>query len=428
MSNRINNLLVVVFLFAITFEYSKIYFPFFLLGKSIDGESLSYIDLARVIIMLMILSIFTQKISKKKLFFLLNSPLFKVLSLYTFYLFVSVFIVSNKVDATPLVGHIYYYLLFIILYFYIREESVELILKSFVYIGVVTGLLAIFQTFSGVLFWNFDLLNGDNNIFLRANVFFTDPNILSRYLVVWFVITYAFNKNNLAFKKTFLLVFILAIIIGQSRGAIVTLFLIMLIINFYKNIFNIKISKKYTFKTLKILLLIIFFISVFAIVGEYSDRFSLDKLSNLSLLGARLALIDTAFNMWIDSIFFGHGFGNFSSVAVERYSEYLPYQGNYVTHSHTYLMTVLAELGLIGAFFIFLIFKVILSKVQYFKKGNHLYVIPILIILICFINSQSISRFLDEYLVWLSMAIILVIQQKHKEGDFSTRARARLKP
>jgi O-antigen ligase len=129
--------------------------------------------------------------------------------------------------------------------------------------------------------------------------------------------------------------------------------------------------------------------------------------SNLDLV--RVYLINAGWQMFLDHPITGVGFGGYQHALTTTYKRYLPAQPP-ATLSHTALVTLLAELGLVGIL-LFLGFLVLLARevvisIRLRTPWRSWVVLPAVVILAILAYSQVEGRMLEEPYLWLALGLL----------------------
>ena len=237
----------------------------------------------------------------------------------------------------------------------ISMKRIELALKSFMYSSLVLAVLGIYQYFSGNFFWNEDLANWGNTGMNRINVTFSDPNILARYLAILIIMSWTLVDTSLVARPVLqacLLAGFAALLFTFSRSGWLLVPVGLAVTWWYSTRAT---RAKIVGRALIVgTLAVVLFVSI----GALTERGE-SLAGGSGALGSRLALIETGFQMFRDHPALGVGFGSFGRVALEDYTEFLPYGGQAAYLSHTALVTVMAELGTVGLALTFWIFRAI---------------------------------------------------------------------
>ena len=146
-----------------------------------------------------------------------------------------------------------------------------------------------------------------------------------------------------------------------------------------------------------------------------SSRFGSLTLG-VGALGARVALIDTGIRIFRDHLLFGAGLGSFQTVALAQYPFYLPFQGEYVTLSHTALVTIAAELGLTGLalttyLFVGLLRSFRTSMASATPAIRSYAVGALLAVALIVVSAQSEGRLFEDPIFWIFAGVLVSIER-----------------
>ena len=333
---------------------------------------------------------------------------------------------------------------------------------AFLLTGLAIALFSIFQYYSGFYLWNGDLsgwIGSIGQVVNRVNATFLDPNTLARFMGI--VIT--FSTAYYAFAATkwgkFLALFsanasVAALFFTLSRAgwASFGISFLALILVIPK---NLKIMLFYTFLLLTSALVYLTSPGVMARVGNVqyvieetatgtagqyeillgsrlqnsatgsgSDtgemRFKevpdyLGRILTLLPLDARrLAAIKAGILMFLNNPLFGVGIGNFQKSYTTQYSYMIaepPPNENPVTLSHSSLITLIAELGLVGILW-FSVFLFTLTRVfiRALAKDPHVKFVSLacgISLLLLILHSQYQGNLFEDPLFWLLNGILV---------------------
>jgi O-antigen ligase len=148
----------------------------------------------------------------------------------------------------------------------------------------------------------------------------------------------------------------------------------------------------------------------------------------LPLQDNRTYLIGAGVKMFTDHPVTGVGFGGYQHALLTTYRGFLPSRPT-DTVSHTYLVTVLAEQGLVGAV-IFLAFLLQLGREAIsFRQRRDGWAtwstIPAMLIIPIFLYSQFEGRFMQEPYLWVSLALLY---SSHRLAEMSGESAADREP
>ena len=107
---------------------------------------------------------------------------------------------------------------------------------------------------------------------------------------------------------------------------------------------------------------------------------------------------------------------------IDRYLDYLPWGIHSATLSHTDIVTVLAELGIIGLTLLLLLFYFMYKqfKRNYSITDNNLKAYALIVLsglIIVIIGAQAEGRFFSEPLLWLFLGLGMAIEKINKKRN-----------
>ncbi len=133
-------------------------------------------------------------------------------------------------------------------------------------------------------------------------------------------------------------------------------------------------------------------------------------------IGTRQYLIEGGWAMFLEHPFSGVGLGNFQWAIEHPYSYILPYIG-VVSRSHTTLVTVAAEMGILGilAMLIFLATFLIQNLRASGKMRNYMLAANCGVLVI-WLSSQGEGRFFEDPLLWAFWGLSLAVAKQEQVG------------
>ena len=268
------------------------------------------------------------------------------------------------------------YFRFIVLIFaisYFLEKNVDLIKKFTLVFLITIGFLildAYIQFFFGRNIFGFENINS-----VKLNGLFDDRGVLGSYLVrllplIFAVIInqYGLKKNEMILSIILLLIVVLIFISGSRSSFYLSILFLFLIISLFKGL-----------RTKVIILSFVSIISI-SVIGNFNKK--IDNVINYSLKDPVVQILHTpdnnvekisflnkkfyifthiyqahyftAFNMFKDNKIFGQGNKMFRFLCKEE-RFYVNYH-SCSTHPHNFYIQLLAENGIIGFLFVFIIF------------------------------------------------------------------------
>ena len=327
------------------------------------------------------------------------------------------------------------YFRFIILIFainYFLEKNVDLIKKFTLVFLITIGFLildAYIQFFFGRNIFGFENINS-----VKLNGLFDDRGVLGSYLVrllplIFAVIInqYGLKKNEMILSIILLLIVVLIFISGSRSSFYLSILFLFLIISLFKGL-----------RTKVIILSFVSIISI-SVISNFNKK--IDNVINYSLKDPVVQILHTpdnnvekisflnkkfyifthiyqahyftAFNMFKDNKIFGQGNKMFRFLCKEE-RFYVNYH-SCSTHPHNFYIQLLAENGIIGFLFVFIIFisvsylllrELVSRNIKNIKFFNDT---SLFILIGIFMNLWPIVPSGNFYNNWLSALIYLPI-------------------
>ncbi len=297
------------------------------------------------------------------------------------------------------------------------RRDLERIVGAFFLAAGLLAALAAAQRLFGVFNWRGILIQSDAFSY-RSNATFADPNNLARFLAVAMslaagvILTTGPRRQTVYLAVPALAVGAIGIVATASRSG-----WLMLVLSTFLVVLMSPIAR-YTKVRITALCggaMILMLGLLFAQGGADADRVR-SLTSGVGVLGQRTFLIDAGWEMFIHNPIVGVGSGNYQHSLVTTYHYLVPYWARATTLSHTSLISLVAELGLMGlALFLFVALRITITLVRtYFATDvayNRLIVgwlasslIGILLV------SQSEGRLFDEPYLWVLFAIVIAVE------------------
>ena len=398
--------------------------------------------------------LFSYYFSKDKPLHLIDNNLFKIFILFWIYI-VTLSIFASEISISLKSSFFYLrfglYTLAIIYFLNIVQNSTKIIYSLYKYTFIFVLVDSVIQVFFGVDLFG---LKPDNQNLMRISGPFGDKYILGSFLqkilpvFIYFVLKIYQLKKRIKISDIIIIIFTFTMIYRSGdRSA----FGLILLFSFIFFLINGKLRKK----MLAILVFFIVISSLFTLQnpkifernfhdtinqfkGKYYEKFLIEEISETKLNFMIFSFhhqshYSTAFRMFLDKPIFGHGVKMFRyecknfqynpSVDIKNsFIEGYKYSKTLVatrearkgygcsTHPHNTYIQFLAETGLVGFLFIFIIFLYLGIKIiDYFKKdSNKLYPESALLIGI-FINLWPIIPTGNFFNNWISMIYFIPI-------------------
>ncbi|MCC6383127.1 MAG: O-antigen ligase family protein, partial [Dehalococcoidia bacterium] len=296
------------------------------------------------------------------------------------------------------------------------RRDVERIVGAFLLAAMALALLAVAQRLFGVFNWRAILIQSDDYSY-RSNATFADPNNLARYfalamsLAVGMVLATGPRRLTIYLAIPTLVLGAAGIVATASRSGWIMLLACTLIV--------VLVAPIARYTKLRLVggagLALVALVALLLFQGGTDAERVRSLTSGVQVLGQREFLIRAGFQMWKDSPLVGVGSGNYQHALVTSYLHLIPTWAR-TTLSHTSFVSILAELGVVGAaIFLFVAFRVGLTVVlAYFRTKvvyNRLMTgwLGAGLLGIVF-HSQSEGRLLDEPYLWLLLAILVAFE------------------
>ncbi len=297
-----------------------------------------------------------------------------------------------------------------------NRRDVERIVGAFLFIAAVLAAIAIAQRLLGVYNWRAILVQSDDYSY-RSNATFADPNNLARYfavsmsLAIGLLLSTGPRRQTVYLAIPMLVLCAAGIVATASRSGWLMLVFCTFIV--------VLISPISRYTKGKLIFgaagaLVAMLALLFLQGGTNAERVK-SLASGVQVIGQREFLIKAGWQMFKDSPFIGVGSGNYQHALVVSYLDIIPPWAR-TTLSHTSLISLLAELGIVGMLaFLLVVVRVGISVIRaYFAttvEYNRLIIgwlgaSMIGIVLV----SQSEGRLLDEPYLWLILAMFVALE------------------
>jgi len=319
---------------------------------------------------------------------------------------------SNSVLIMPM----YVAFVFAVPLFIEDRRDLERIVAAFFIAAIFCSLVAIAQRLLGVFNWRSILIQSDAYSY-RSNSFFADPNNFARFLAITIalaagvILTSGPRRLTIYLAAPVIAIGGLAIILTASRsgwlGMLLAAFLVVMMA-------PIRRYTKLRLTTLAFGGLFAMLTLVFMQGGTDAERVK-SLASGVELLGQRAFLIEGGWEMFKDNPLAGIGSGNYQRTLVTSYLWTLPWWAE-TTLSHTSLISVLAELGLVGvAALLFTSFRIGATAARtYFAntgRDHRLCVAWVIAALVEIVfQSQSEGRLFEEPFMYLLFGILIALE------------------
>ena len=295
------------------------------------------------------------------------------------------------------------------------RRDLEWIIGAFLAVAILLSAVAIAQRALDIFTWRSVLAEGGA---YRANATYHDPNNLARFLAL--VIPLAAGLILVTGPRR-LTVYLaapaavlggMAIVASTSRAGWMMLLLSTFIVLWLAPVPRYTRVKLTAVAGVALVLMVAL---VLASGGTDAARIR-ELATGLSAIGRREYLIRAGWQMFTDNPLMGVGAGHFQDALVSSYIHILPEWARGTTLSHTSIVTVMAELGLLGlAMLGFVCVRLALTLRSLFRRVpgrfNRLMVGWLAASFIgIFFHSQSEGRLLEEPFLWVLIAITIALE------------------
>lgn len=322
------------------------------------------------------------------------------------------FVPANSILILPL----YAAFLFVAPAFIEDRGDIERLIVALLAAAAVLALVAVAQRAIGVFNWREALIQSDG-VSYRANATFASPNILARFLAIAMPLGAALilatgpRRITLYLAPAMLALSALAIVATASRSGWIMLMLTGVLV-----LLLAPVAAQTKMKLLTATALVAGLgVSLLLTQGGADAERVRTITESASVLGQREYLIRAGWEMFKDSPFIGLGAGNYQHALVTSYLDAIPPWAR-VSLSHTSLVSVLAELGIIGVLmFAFVGVRLAVTMIRTYLRTGDAYGRVLVAWLAASIigivlHSQSEGRLLDEPLLWVLLAIVIAFE------------------
>ncbi|MBN2781136.1 MAG: O-antigen ligase family protein [Candidatus Marinimicrobia bacterium] len=401
-----NTIAIIVFL--IPLEITKTLIPFFQTVEVTEGVFNSVFDLARLFMLYSFIIWFLKDLHS-------FTPFIKHRISYIVLVFIGYYLLSALAFSpdlskglTEAFRYVIYFLFFtMVIQFIDKPADIAVVFKVMIVIAVILSLEGIAEYVFDYKLW---IDKGR-----RASATFLDPNIFARFLdIVIMTLLILRLKKIFIIKPQYMDISILlcglALLFTVSRQGLAILFLTLFVVAFF--------MEKKTRNILLLTLLILLLITIPIVTEMMTVRQDSPELYDI---GERKGLLLGGIMMFLGSPVFGVGAGGFQAAMIAKYLNFLPWGIGSSTLSHTYVITILAELGIVG-FTIFCVFLLFLYK-QFrinFRTEDHTLktysLILLAVIIVIFIGAQAEGKFFEDPLLWLFLGMCISMEKiiKHE--------------
>jgi O-antigen ligase len=401
---------------ALPLEITKLAFPFLQTRSELGGglPPTSILDAGRLVVALAF-AVWLIRPGRPRAGVIPASPLTLPLALlFAVYALSTLYAIDVSAARTESLRLLFALGGFALIPFFVRDEpSLRWTLYAFVFAAAALAIAGIYQEATGTFFWNEGLgLFGER----RINATFADPNHFARYLVeaivvaltLWFFVG---RRIRFGLLLPAMALSMLTLVFTGSRGA-----WIVGVISLPLAVVALPVARSLRMRMLGMgaALLVLAAIVVAAFNPFVSKRINTFTFG-LEASGARPYLVRAGLNMFADHPLTGVGAGGYQSSFENDYLRYKdPKIKANITMSHTSLVTIMAELGVIG-----------LAALAFVAVRWLLYLRALLrdapppakatlaacgmITAIILLGSQTEGRFLEDPYLWFAAGLAVAI-------------------
>jgi len=337
-----------------------------------------------------------------------------------FFLVLIISSIANDLDIGSFIHYVrnFVFISLVVLFLYFKIVSKEQLDELFIIIVHLTLILALFAIVDHFV------IGTD-----RVSLFYSNPNYLAFSLLPGLSISF-FLKHKLKFFFVFLI--LLAILFTGSRAVILSSVLVM-------GIYLISVIRSYDTK-------IVFLASALTLCGVFSCHFIGNDFFKKTTNSTRVGMIHLAANVINSSPLNGIGYGQFrksfhlfvdqelidmeSNEIIDNYYSHqglsdhekrvlnivgIPHNSELMTHSD--LLTVICELGLVGVMFlIYFFYKLYLELKKLFLFSDRLFLLSISLIssVLCF---SLFHNNMTAFVFWFVLFLPFIMNRNYKAND-----------
>jgi O-antigen ligase len=408
---------------ALPLEITKLWFPFLQTRSELGGglPPTSIVDAGRLVVALAF-AVWLLRPTRPRADVLPTSPLTLPLALlFAVYALSTLYAIDVSSARTESLRLLFSLGGFGLVPFFVRDRaSMRWTLYALVFSAAALAVVGVYQQITGTFFWNAGLgLFGER----RINTTFADPNHFARFLLVGIVVALALWPFVQRRVRLLLLAAIalcmLTLAFTGSRGA-----WIVGAAALPAMVMALPIERRVRVRMIGIgaASLVVAALTIAAFSPFFTKRVNTFTFG-VQASGARPYLVEAGLNMFADHPITGVGVGGYQTSFNDDYYDYKdPKIKANVTISHTSLVTILAELGLIGAVavtFVAVRWALYLRALMPRADADMKAVLAALAVssVIIFLGSQTEGRFLEDPYLWLAAGLALAIDAILRDGE-----------
>jgi putative inorganic carbon (HCO3(-)) transporter len=416
---------------ALPLEISKLAFPFLQTRSELGGGvgATSIVDAGRIVVALAF-AVWVVRPCRRRADVLPMSPLTLPLALlFAVFALSALYAPDASAARTESLRLLFSLGSFALVPFFVRDAaSLRWTLYAVVLSAGALAVVGIYQQFTDTFFWNPGLgLYGER----RINATFADPNHFARFLleaIVLATMLWPFASRRLRFGCLLpaIAASILTIVFTGSRGAWVVGVIVL-----PAAVLALPLERRLRLRLLAIAgATVAALVLVVAALSPYATK-RLDTFTfGFQAAGARPYLVKAGLNMFADHPVTGVGVGGYQYSFENDYFRYKdPKIKANITISHTSVVTIMAELGLVGvvavAFLALRFATYVRDVLAHAPPGLRATAIALaLVVVIIFLGSQTEGRFLEDPYLWLAAGLVVAIDQIARSESAAANGRA----
>jgi O-antigen ligase len=301
--------------------------------------------------------------------------------------------------------------LFALVVLYVRDRpSLDRAVIAFVASGLILGLLGLYQQATDSYWFNEQLARLD---IPRRNATFFDPNIYARFLLVVAAVALAMSSAARSWRLLFLLTaagaVLLALPFTSSRSNWAAAAIILPIV--------VAMLPVGVWRKVHILAAGVAAVAAFAVLASIVEPSLVDRFRSITSgdesVGARSYLIRAGWQMFLDHPVFGVGLNGYRDALEGAYARFLPAQAT-IFLSHSTIITIAAELGLLGlSVLALLVFRFGEAAWRVYRRSGAqdraLVAGLVGAGIAVLVSSQSEARLIEDPYLWLVMGLMAAL-------------------
>lgn len=417
--DRLGELLLALYVALLPWEITRLFIP--VLRTRYLDTSLSLIDGSRLWTLLplvLVLPPVVARLAKEP-----SVPGLPVLAYGTFALGVGLLNSPDRMTAAAeVIRLLFNFLAVIMLAVHLRDgAAVRRVLRWFC-LSVDAAALVVYAEFALHRYlWVSELAPSG-----RYNGPFVDPNTSARYFLVAAIVSVFCSPRRGLLARLGAplepLLLLGAMFLTGSRSSLLVAAIVLLAMAFLGDGFRRLVP------LLALPAMVVLALLMVAVMPTFAGR--LGTFTNpAALLGARTALVNAGFHMFLDHPLIGVGLSGFPVNLLGPYARYQSYYGPELTLSHTSLVTTAAELGAVGLLWFVVLGRHVVRAARRARRhrvSRTLASGAVLGILAIFLQSQSEGRFWEEPLLWALFGLLLALARNSTGATVERAAQGRV--